>query len=814
MTSLSKEQVKAALQAYQKKVRLEAFDPIDPNSRPTPAQQEFIHDFGKISVQVIRAGNQCLAKGTLITTDKGPVPIEQIQVGDTVYSEHGKPIKVLKTFANGPKEVVQLLSRNKVLAEATEDHVWLTEVYNNKDRAIGQVQAQTRVLDGRYKISKTFAKAPLGALRVLNTYSLGALLGDGCSRQSGKKVANGCNADYCSAHESNYTWKISTVPYYEEWCKGRYAHEKITDLDVLKTWDRESLLQFVAGVYDTNGSLSGNCKSRTAVLSVGMQAKSVIDAIEYAFIALWQISPLRTIDNRAKYKNGPVHELCVMDTHAIKRMLEELGPHVISPQKQWKSQFNEYGKRSYADRVKVTLGERRIADTYDIHVDSPTNLYCLANGLVTHNSGKSATCAWTMSKVLAENHPSWKRPEEWRDEPLLLIVTGRTGKQIEESLLPKLESFLEEGEYKVIRVGNMAQKIEHVNGNRIIFQSLENPNLARERLQSYVAHGFWGDEMPPTVEVYNELIMRVQSKQGFGMFSFTPLVHNAKIRKAVDTLEPPIGKLYKFKMLDNPIYADPERKQKVLDTYAHLSAAERATRLEGEWMPAESAVWDFDWDRMVRAPIGYHASWRHVEASDPAMKSAHGFILAAQDPDTNHWYIVRGDYIRGLQDPNELFADVQRRVSSVNLTRRICDPHEAWYIGIANANGVTYSCPYDKNNRKSELIKNLQMALGEKLFIAPWCTDLIEEISGAQYADSSTGERVRIKSGSDYHLADAAQYLVDCLPKEEHLPRQLLGWQAELKLRTEEQAKKKQALYNAQKRGGVWNSSRLRKRSI
>ena len=118
------------------------------------------------------------------------------------------------------------------------------------------------------------------------------------------------------------------------------------------------------------------------------------------------------------------------------------------------------------------------------------------------------------------------------------MSAGRTGKQIEHSLVPRIVGFLEEGTYKVVRVGNITQHIELLEGpgagNKIVFQSLENPNQARERLQSFVAHFCWTDEMPNDVSIIGEILTRLIARNGYFMASFTPLVHNQSIKNMVE----------------------------------------------------------------------------------------------------------------------------------------------------------------------------------------------------------------------------------------------------------------------------------------
>jgi hypothetical protein len=594
MSTLTPEMLAKAAERYRRLQLQDAFDPNNLKTRPTAVQQRVFEEFGTLSQQWIVASNQCLAKGTLVATPTGPIPIEDIKAGDLVYDEHGQPISVLKTFINGPKEVVEIFSEDgALLAEATYNHVWLTE----------EGQLSTAELPGKTLV-----------------------------------VHNG-------------------------------------------------------------------------------------------------------------------------------------------------------------KAIKVRLGMLRVEETYDIHVDSPTNLYLLANGLVTHNSGKTQTCSRLAAWVLAENHPHWERPKHWNKEPLLLIICGRTGKQLEESLVPRICAYLPPEDYKVVRIGNITQRIEHVNGNRIVFQSLENPQLARERVQSYVAHFVWVDEMPSTVQIISELLMRIQSKQGYFIASFTPLVHNADIRKMVDEVPSHIGRKYKFRMFDNPIYSDPDRQAQVLASYAHLSDVERNCRLEGDWMEAESAVWHIDRDFMVEAPPNYHPSWRHVEASDPAVSSKFGISIWAECPSSSVWYCIRDDYIEGIAAPDDIVAEVKRRTSNLNVMRRICDPHESWYLGQASKAGLSYICP-KKDGRKEEMIKNLQHALSSgKIKIAPWCTRLLDELERAQWSQTETN-RARIVGGSKLHQADTAQYFVDLIPapSKEH---KSLSWHAELRVANEERkraAVEKQAL--------------------
>lgn len=421
-------------------------------------------------------------------------------------------------------------------------------------------------------------------------------------------------------------------------------------------------------------------------------------------------------------------------------------------------------------------------------------------------SGKSQTCARIVSWVLTDTHPTWKRPVEWGDEPLLILVCGRTGKQIEESLLPKLESYLTPGSYKVVRIGMIVQRVELSNGNRIVFQSLENPAMARERIQSYVAHLVWVDEMPPTAFIIDELLRRIQARSGYFLASFTPLVVNDDIRRMVDSAKEPYSKKYKFTMFDNPLYASPEKRAEILASMMSMPESVRNTRLFGEWSTNDEAVYYFNYDLMVHMPPNYSPLWRHVEAVDPALKSALGLTIWAEDPVSLSWYCVRSEYVKGIYIPTQLVAHVKELTKGYNIVRRISDPHEVWYIQTASSMGIPYMGVHKKNDRKHELIKQLQEFLGNgKVRISPTCEGIISELQECRWSDRSEG---KIINSSSYHLLDSAQYFCDNIPKPEKRPPELTinNWHAKLleanqkRLQMEERAQKK-ASYRIMKKG-------------
>lgn len=354
---------------------------------------------------VLFGQNGCLVEGTLVATPTGPVKIEDLKVGDTVFDENANPIEVEAVINTGEQEVHELKHFKKVVAESTLNHVWLAKEYRHhhyKEIRTDDFYSKTRIKKVEYKV-------PMGNKTEPNAYVIGALLGDGCSVQrtnqihiSGqdeeivKHMANILGSEYRRLSQSNYTWEIISdhFDHYIDWCRGRKAHEKIADINELKTWDRDSLLNFLAGILDTDGSVyQEGKKPNTLLFNVTMQALGVIEAVQFIVHSLFGVYlPIREDPRNDKdyYVNGNCYYLRCTNHDDSLRIIAEIGDRIKVPRKNINFYNFDERKRKKIDFVSVQLGEKRIAKTWDIRVKSPTSLYLLANGMVTHNSGKSA----------------------------------------------------------------------------------------------------------------------------------------------------------------------------------------------------------------------------------------------------------------------------------------------------------------------------------------------------------------------------------------------------------------------------------------
>lgn len=541
----------------------------------SPIQLQLVLDSERFKVAC--AGRRCLVKGTMVATPSGPVAIEDLRSGDWVYSEKAVPIQVVRTFDQGVQEVVQLKNNGSVVAAATDNHVWWT--VGSGVRTIEGERRTDELYKGR-AIARVEYTSPLGSVSEPHAYAIGALLGDGCSREAGRSLSISSETDAIPSrvssvlgalrvyrqHADNYTWKISNRPthlsrgqgyhstyyaavqcnYYSEWCEGRYAHDKVVDLSVIRTWDRDSLLALVAGLLDTDGSVWDGLDGLT--VSWSSQSRSIIAALEYACLALWGVTLQVRIDTRAKYVNGPCFDAKIKHIYHAKRMLRELTPFLVTPRKMYKSAWDTRKSNNFcAAFLGVTRGRRMLAETYDIQVDSDTHLFLLANGLVSHNSGKSyADSVYLIYECLkAPNMPT-----------LYLGLTRDSAKEaIWDTLIQILESL---GIPHEARPSSLY--IRFPNGSRITLFGADTPN-ARNRLRGrkfklIVADemGFFADADP----LVNALLPSLADYRGSLVMTSSPgEVLSGLFYDAYEGKNRTKWKQYHWTMRDNPHFMKP-----------------------------------------------------------------------------------------------------------------------------------------------------------------------------------------------------------------------------------------------------------------
>ena len=432
-------------------------------------------------------------------------------------------------------------------------------------------------------------------------------------------------------------------------------------------------------------------------------------------------------------------------------------------------------------------------------------------------TGKTSAGAREMAWILNETHPWWKRPTSWGKGPLLMIVAGQTRQNMEEEIWKrKLKPLLLDREdwKEKHNAQNLVSVTNQVNGNTILFLVHgAGSEETRAALQGYRAHYILFDEMPKEFGTFIEIQNRASSLGGYILVAFTPLLKSLQMKNAVENARAPYAKKYTWVVWDNPINNTPEKKIEIEQRSAMWSESERRTRLYGEWSSDDNAVYYFNFDTMVaNLPSTYgNLSWRHVESVDPATSSKSGHLIAAEDPSTGIWWIVKTSYIEGdaTRAPSKTVQQAYQRSLLYNVVRR-CSDVAPWFLNSARELNLVYQQPWNKTQRKDELIKNLQEALSSgKLKLSPECTLLIDELTMCRWSASAEGT---IIGAQKYHLLDAAQYFWDLKPKFEGKVAPTLTRDQLIMQANEKQIQKEAAAYKAKEAKARSFQMRLRRR--
>jgi len=381
--------------------------------------------------KVVPAGRRCLEVGTLVSTPYGPKPIEELRVGDLVigYNEKREPeiTTVESVWDNGQQLVYPLESRYKKYLSATISHnlfICNEGLFDNRRPHLYHLYDYKKlpisILSNRHRIKRDYCYDLInGGKHVSYTYSLGVMLGDGCcSKKYGWDYNDTTNMQkilYLSSEDDiipnavaeelrcglvgnngeNFNWHIlygngalHVIPFYREWCNGRKAHEKIADWDEINTWNKESCMAFIAGLIDTDGSIyyKGNDKSLT--IKLGMQAKTVVECFVKIIFKYFQEFPSFGVDDRERYKNGPLYCSILTSNLLCLRVLKEIKPYLKKKGNINLENINIYNV--LPDRIGLLPKEPYSSHTFDITVGNSTNLYMLHHGgIITSNSGKT-----------------------------------------------------------------------------------------------------------------------------------------------------------------------------------------------------------------------------------------------------------------------------------------------------------------------------------------------------------------------------------------------------------------------------------------
>lgn len=399
-----------------------------------------------------------------------------------------------------------------------------------------------------------------------------------------------------------------------------------------------------------------------------------------------------------------------------------------------------------------------------------------------NRSGKTATGARETAWWFLGAHPFKQRLPEWGDQPLLILMAGRTAQIITEEIWAnKLKPLLPPGSYKPPqKEGAFIKSVEHIsNGNRIIFMSHNHAERAREKVQGFTAHVVWLDEMPDDESFLSELLLRVSATgkvepgmtlSGYFYATFTPLVENAAIQRIVDECKFPFIKRI-LTLEDNPIFEGWSTAQ--LDDLIRSKCQD-----EVEFQARRHGAWYFSSERVFRGydplknrlplPFPYSPTLQHCVVVDPAASGKVGLTLWCKHPSHKAWWCVKGITLDGNAASLLVKEIEEKHLAGVRLPKgsRVCDSSPSGFYKEARVQGIDYVPIKDKIDKKLESIENVNVAWNncDLMVVKSAATEAIHvEMLQAKWKNTEK----EIVNSHKYHCADTVRYFWMKRPKEE-----------------------------------------------
>ncbi|MBA2732455.1 MAG: DNA gyrase subunit A, partial [Acidobacteria bacterium] len=253
------------------------------------AMNELGNQYNKAYKKSARVVGDCFVKGTLVHTEHGLKPIEEIERGECVQLPNGYTSEVVAAFHNPPAPVLDVTLSNGVTLTVT--HGQLFRVLND-DLTIGWERADSlagkRVLVSNPRALGGGVAHPNATQRAA-AYSVGLLVAEGYltdrgrSRRVGIQMVDREPLEFVSAfcatqgvtaawherapqqphHQLQHGLRFSGLPVAFEACANTSAHKEVP------AWilaDRRLYAPFLAGFTDGDGHFRAHGKQREAVL--------------------------------------------------------------------------------------------------------------------------------------------------------------------------------------------------------------------------------------------------------------------------------------------------------------------------------------------------------------------------------------------------------------------------------------------------------------------------------------------------------------------------------------------------------------------
>lgn len=420
----------------------------------------------------IRSGasgtGKALPNSSLIPTPNGWKKVGEIQKNDYLFDAFGKPTRVLATYPQGKKRVVEVKFKDGRSVKCCEEHLWSYNTLGQKeqlknDRKFFTSTTKEIMKKGLKKGEGWNILVPMQKAveyaeqsHYLTPYTFGLLLGDGSFRQNNsnkslqysseddylpKKIAEEMNWKLKKGSYNNFTWYFAN-----QTSKG--GHENI--------WVEDALCEFpeLIGVYSCDKYipkeyLEDSIANRRALLNGLLDSDGGVDVK----------GRVNFTTNSPKLRDGML-ELChglgyktsvFIDTHKSTSECYEI--HITGTPEDKKKLFRLPRKLERieawynSDARKENNTHNPIIDIVDLgyeeemtcfYVDNQEHLFLAEDYVVTHNTRNAVADACTLAFPLRFNSELQKWEQVGNSRKVLFIITEQTFAQIRKMVLAYL----------------------------------------------------------------------------------------------------------------------------------------------------------------------------------------------------------------------------------------------------------------------------------------------------------------------------------------------------------------------------------------
>lgn len=399
-------------------------------------QERCVKDFDKFQNNIVLKSRQCLPGDTFVDTPDGPKAIQNLQIGDFLYSYDLETNKVemdtvSDSWCSGDRQCVKIKLKDSRNIEVGENHPFW--VVNKQDWVRAQdLEINDEILDANIGFGDI--SADVDEVKLLSY-----LITDGCTNKQVKFTNN--NLDYLSEFEES-TYKcfpelevrkspklngfdyfphqkhgVSTINPIMEWCETKGIANKKTEFKNLPEevfyWDKKSVALLINRIFAGDGWISILKKTDNKRLEIGLGSPSLIFLEQIkALLKKFRVKGNIYEVKNMKLQQNKFYKLRITHSKSTATFINEIGIY-----KKIKPEHLEIINNRKHD-VKNTSLVKKIEKTeikkcFDISVTKNENF--LINGLLVHNTGLS---------VVTAGYVAWRLMFRYEEKILIIANQG------------------------------------------------------------------------------------------------------------------------------------------------------------------------------------------------------------------------------------------------------------------------------------------------------------------------------------------------------------------------------------------------------